>query len=102
MPSLHQQHHHQQQQQHKVRSGERVLRYLQVLELVDLLMHGLPGAVVGLLNVQVVAVDRGAPVESRRVPQDHQGRVAHLQHVEAKRRPWRRGQKGQHLSAGAV
>ena len=63
------------------------VRYLHVLELADLLVHGPPGpgAAHRLLDVQVVAADRGAPAEGGGVPQHHQGRVTHLQHAEAER-----------------
>lgn len=43
----------------------------------------------GLLDVHIEAVDRSTAIEGRRFPQQHQGTVTHLQHMEIMRSTWR-------------
>ncbi len=64
------------------------LPHLHVLHLVGLLVAGLPAFLSsrGLLDIQVVAVDRSAAIKCRRLPQDHGGGVANLQHMKTNRR----------------
>lgn len=63
------------------------LPHLHVFHLVDLFMNTFPAFLTsrGLLDVQVVAIDRRATIKHRWLPQDHHRGVTDLQYMKTNR-----------------